>query len=99
MLVCKELLFTATPRLGAFPAEETCLPVVVRNVTQVTETPSESQHVDIEVGKEAARRCALNILSLLKEALGSLDKVVSYTPLRLLSTVVGCEASKKLCRH
>lgn len=45
---------------------------------QVSHNPrEEAGEVDVAAGRAAAHACALNLLSVMKEAAGSLDKVVS----------------------
>lgn len=46
------------------------------NTMQITDSNTGPDYADIKHGKHAASLCALNILSILKHTLGSLDKVV-----------------------
>ena len=46
---------------------------------QVAPNPAKNGEIDIESGKAAGRDCALTTLAVLKQALGSLDRVVSLT--------------------
>lgn len=53
------------------------------NGAQVTPQASSEGEVNLEAGKEAAQACALTMLSLLREALGSLDRVVCYSAISI----------------
>ena len=60
---------------------------------QVAPNPTKEGEIDIESGKAAGRDCALTTLAVLKQALGSLDRVVRPNSSSIRATCVEQESS------